>query len=95
MTPNRSHWMPSQDVPPFSLQGLLLALGLVTAIGLLVAFVEVLQQSAERGDRLRAAQLAHRAALAAHDPREPRPAPVHLALAQADSMATAPELHRP
>ena len=95
MTPNDSPWMPSRDLPPFSLQGLLLALGLVAAIGLLVAFVEVLQQNAERGARLRAAQLAHRAALAAHDPREPRPAPVHLTLASADSINTAPELERP
>lgn len=87
MTPRGNDWMPAQATNPYSTHTLLIAAGLVAALALLVAFVDVVQSNAERGDRLRAAQAAHRQALAQHDPRDPRPAAVPLTLALVDGVA--------
>jgi len=84
MTPRGNDWMPAAENQPFSRHTLLIAAGLVAALALLVAFIDVVQSSAERGDRLRAAQAAHRQALAQRDPRDPTPLPAHLTVALVD-----------
>lgn len=48
---------------------LCIAIGLVSALVLTSLFVDILQRNVERGERIRAAQQAHRAALSVRDPR--------------------------